>query len=273
MNRRLSLFGLALAAVAALAGTALAVTTTSQGVTAGDLQAVFAYRGGFPNVSGAHLQITQGSQVVYSRPVTSKLCGQQCGPASPRRSIGIAALAPHARLDVILELFSGGANCCFVDQVFSYDPSHRTFVKTEHDFADVGAVIQPIGPHRRLEFRSRDGGFRYAFTDGADSGEPIQIWQFAHRAFADVTRSYPGLIRKDAAQWFRLFKGNLSNGVGLIAAWAADEELLGHDALVQSTLDSEAAHGNLRSGPAGGPTGRAFIAKLNRFLVKLGYKP
>jgi hypothetical protein len=209
--------------------------------------------------------------------VTAKLCGKQCGPAAVGRnakSIGIAALQPHRPANVILELFSGGANCCFIDQVFSYDPARKTFVKTEHYFGNAGALIKPIGPHHRLEFRSANPDFQYVFTDGADSGEPIQIWQFADRAFADVTRSYPGLIRTDAARWFKFFKHNLSNGVGLIAAWAADEELLGHDALVQSVLATQASQGHLRAGSGGGnATGRAFIAKLNRFLVNQGYKP
>ncbi len=85
---------------------------------------------------------------------------------------------------------------------------------------------------------SADAGFKYAFTDGADSGEPIQIWRFVPQRFVDVTRAYPGLIRTDAARWLRLFRHDLANGVGLIAAWAGDEELLGHDSLVQATLQT-----------------------------------
>ena len=275
MKRRLTLFCLALGLTAVLVGSALAATTTRQGVAAAGLQAVFSYQGTPPTVHGAHLRISAGSRVVYSQPVVAKTCGRQCGPADPGRSghsVGIAALQPRAPANVILELYSGGANCCFIDQVFSYDPTTKTFVKTEHDFADAGALIKPIGPHHRLEFRSADGAFKYTFTDGADSGEPIQIWQFADRAFTDVTRSYPGLIGKDAARWFKLFVDHESNGVGLIAAWAADEELLGHDALVQSVLAKQAAAGHLRSGPSDTPSGQAFITKLNALLVQLGYK-
>ncbi|MGH2867559.1 MAG: hypothetical protein ACRDNK_08325 [Solirubrobacteraceae bacterium] len=277
MTRRSTLFGLALALTAVLAASAVAATVSSQGVAAAGLKAVFSYVGQTPNVHGGHLKITQGSHVLYSRPVTAKLCGHRCGPAAVghnAKSIGIAALQPLRPANVILELFSGGANCCFIDQVFSYDPSHKTFVKTEHYFGNAGALIKPIGPHHRFEFRSANPAFQFVFTDGADSGEPLQIWQFADRAFADVTRSYPGLIRKDAARWFKFFKRDLSNGVGLIAAWAADEELLGQDAFVQSVLATQANQGHLRAGNGGGNvSGHAFIAKLNRFLVKQGYKP
>jgi hypothetical protein len=271
MIRRLALFGLFLSLTGGLGASALAATMTSQGVAADGLQAVFSYSGSAPNVHGAHLTITKGGRQLYSRPVTAKLCGKLCGPANSK-SIGIAALQPGKPANVILELYSGGANCCFIDQVFSYVPGTKTFVKTEHNFADAGALIKPIGPHHRLEFRSADGGFKYAFTDGADSGEPIQIWQFVNRAFQDVTRSYPRLIGSDAARWFKLFRDHVANGVGLIAAWAADEELLGHDALVQSTLTTQASQGNLRDGNGGGATGKAFIAELNRLLRTLGYK-
>ena len=272
MTRRSTLFGLALALVAVLAESAVAATVSSQGVAAAGLEAVFSYVGKPPSVHGAHLRITNGSRVLYSQPVTAKRCGKGCSPVNSR-SIGIAALQPLRPANVILELFSGGANCCFIDQVFSYDPSRKTFVKTEHDFADAGALIKLIGPHHRPEFRSAATAFNYTFTDHANSGEPIQIWQFADRAFADVTRSYPGLIRQDAARWFKLFQLDLSNGVGLIAAWAADEELLGHDAHVQSVLATQANQGHLRAGNSGNASGQAFIAKLNGFLVKQGYKP
>ncbi len=272
MTRRSTLFGLVLALAAVLAVSAVAATASSQSVAAAGLKAVFSYVGKLPNVHGGHLRITKDSHVLYSRPVTAKLCGHQCAPANSR-SLGIAALQPHRPANVILELFSGGANCCFIDQVFSYDPGRKTFVKTEQDFGNAGALIKPIGPQHRLEFRSANPAFQYAFTDGADSGEPIQIWQFGSRAFADVTRSYPGLIRKDAARWWKFFKLDLVNGVGLIAAWAADQELLGNDPLVQSVLATQANQGHLRAGNSGNATGSAFVAKLNRFLVKQGYKP
>ncbi|MGI9185861.1 MAG: hypothetical protein ACR2GZ_13040 [Solirubrobacteraceae bacterium] len=273
MTRRSTLLALVLALAAVPAAGAVAATVSRQGVAAADLQAVFSYVGKIPSVHGGHLKIIKGAKTVYSRPVTAKLCGHQCGPANSR-SIGIAALQPHRPATVILELYSGGANCCFIDQVFSYDPGGKTFVKTEQDFGNAGALIKPIGPHHRFEFRSANPAFQYAFTDGADSGEPIQIWQFGDRAFTDVTRSYPGLVRTDAARWFRFFKRDLANGVGLIAAWAADQELLGHDALVQSVLATQANQGHLRAGPAGGnATGHAFVVKLNRFLVKQGYRP
>jgi hypothetical protein len=254
----------------AAAGGALAAALHTQTASASGVSATFTYRGAIPTVSGGRLMIVKGGQTVYDAPVTARLCGTQCGPAQFGRgasSLGIVPLLPGSP-QVVLNLYSGGANCCFIDQVFSYDPGTMTYRKTEHDFASSGATLKRLGGQWR--FLSADPGFKYAFTDGADSGEPIQIWRFAARGFVDVTRAYPGLIRTDAARWLGLFRHDLANGVGLIAAWAADEELLGHDALVRSTLSNELARGDLRAGPAGSG-GAKFVRALNRVLRQLGY--
>ncbi len=175
------------------------------------------------------------------------------------------------QLEVILGLFTGGANCCFIDQVFSYDPGRKTYVKSQHDFLNAGATLAKLGAH--WVFKSGDSRItEAAFTDTADSGTPLQLWRFAKGRFTDVTRRYPNLIRADAAMWMRLFNHHLSNGVGLIAAWAADEDLLGHSAMVDSTLRSLAAQDKLHT-PLGLPhsSETQFVTHLEQVLHNLGY--
>jgi len=271
VSRRLIIALLVGLACAAGAGGALAATLHTQTASARGVTATFSFRGEIPSVTGPHLKIVRGSQTAYDAPVTARLCGTQCGPAEfggRASSVGIVPLLAGGP-QVVLELYSGGANCCFIDQVFSYDPATKSYVKTEHNFGSSGAALKRLGG--RWRFVSADPAFKYAFTDGADSGEPLQIWRYGVGRFADVTRSYPALIRTDAARWLRLFTHHVDNGVGLIAAWAADQELLGHDALVQSTLKGELAHGRLRAGPAG-VGGARFIRELNRALRQLGYR-
>lgn len=275
MTRRLSVLLTVLMVGAVSASLALAAALHRQTATAGGVAATFTFRGSAPLVKDAHLTIVSGGQKVYDRNVTSPACGTQCGPgavANGAPSIRFVPLETGGAPDLVLELYSGGANCCFVDQVFSPDPSTGTYVKTEHNFASAGALVKRLAPDHRFAFVSADDSFKYEFTDGADSGEPIQIWHFAPGSFIDVTRQHPGLIRDDASFWLRLFNHHLSNGVGLIAAWAADQELLGHDRLVQSTLRTEAARGQLRDGTSGIASGRRFISALNRFLSRQRYK-
>jgi hypothetical protein len=261
----------ALLTVSAVAG----AQTSSQSASAGGVTATFTYSGSGLTVTNPRLRIIRGGQTAYDQPVQSSVCDTQCGPGAfgaHQSSVRVIRLEPGGQPNVILELFSGGANCCFSDQVFSYSPITGTYLKTERNFVSAGATLRRLGTARRWRFVSADDGFKFAFTDGADSGEPIQIWSFAGRRFHDVTRHYPKLIAADAARWLKLFNHHVSNGVGLIAAWAADEELLGHDKLVQSTLAAEARHGRLRDGGTGGATGKRFITQLNRLLRHLGYR-
>ena len=268
---------LAGAAFAALtcAAVALAAPTHTQQASADGITATYTYTGSFPMITGSRLRIVKAGQELYNQPVTSPACGKQCGPdrfGPGASSVGVVPLESRSSPDVVLELFSGGANCCFVDQVFALDPGTMTYVKTEHDFGPAGALIKRLAPGHKWSFVSADGNFKYEFTDGADSGEPLQIWRYRALKFTDVTRQYPKLIGSDASRWLRLFGHHIANGVGLIAAWAADEELLGHDKLVQTTLAGEARQGKLRDGGNGLATGRKFVTALNRLLVKLHYK-
>jgi hypothetical protein len=220
------------------------------------------------------LSITRNGRMAYSRPVSAAGCGRRCSDVAvpPGKSVlHVIDLDRNGEPEVVLGLFSGGANCCFIDQVFSFDRSAHTYVRSQHDFLNAGAALATL--NGRPVFESGDARITEAgFTDTAHSGTPIQIWRFAHRSFTDVTRMYPALIRADAAKWMRLFDHHLSNGVGLIAAWAADEDLLGQSALVDTTLTRLAAQHKLRT-PLGLPhnSETLFVTRLQKLLRKLGY--
>ncbi len=183
-------------------------------------------------------------------------------------------LEANGQGNVIVELNSGGAHCCTIFQVFTWDPGTMTYRVAEHDFGDPGALVADIAGNGKLEFETADDRFGYAFAPFAYSGLPLQILSFANGRFRNVTRSFPSALAKDAAKWLRAFRSErrLQLGNGLIAAWAADEELLGHGALVRSTLAREAAQGHLRSRENYGPSGTAFVRALLRFLARAGYR-
>lgn len=219
------------------------------------------------------LTITRNGRTLYSRRVLLRNCAVGCTVTDlfPRRSpILVADLEGVHEPNVVVGLFTGGAHCCFVDQVFSYDARRGTYVMSQHNFLDAGASIRPL--HGRYVFLSADARVAEdALTDYADSGSPIQIWRFAHRRFVDVTRAYPGLIKADAARWLHLFRRHTKNGIGLLAAWAADEDLLGHSALVRSTLAAEARHNRLHSALEPHTSAQKLAAQLQKLLRELGY--
>jgi hypothetical protein len=264
------------------ASTALATTQTA---SAGNVSASFSFSGSFPNYTGETLSISQSGSVLYHEPVSSKYCGTQCAPGvvtGHGSSVHVVDLEGSTQPpDVVLDLFSGGAHCCFIDQVFSLEPGTTTYVVSQHNFGDPGERLEPIGPGGRDVFVTADDSFAYEFTDYAASGLPLQILGFSQGRFANITRAYPKLIAKDAALWLRVYRGtarqHYQDSVGAIAAWAADADELGHSRHVAVYLAQQARLGHLNSAlnslsPKAAPDGAKFVAKLKRFLRRHGYQ-
>jgi hypothetical protein len=253
----------------------LAATETATG---GDVTATFKFAGNAPNYKRERLIVSKAGTVVYDQPVASGFCFQACAPGSEGSgptSVHVLDLEHNGQPDVVLDLFSGGAHCCSIEQIFSFDPGTMTYVKTERNFGDPGVQILDLGHNGRLEFLTADDSFASEFTDYAASGLPIRILTFANREFTNVTRSFPGLLAKDAAKWLSAFKSmaaqHYQDGVGVIAAWAADEDLLGHTAQVNRYLAKQVKAGHLRSALNPGESGKQFVAKLRKFLRSHGY--
>jgi hypothetical protein len=260
------------AGVAVAAPVALATTQTAQ---SGDVTATYTFKGTYPKFRGQRISIAQAGNVLYDQPQTSKFCETLfCGPlstSSKQPSIHVIDLEHNGQPDVVLDLFSGGAHCCVIEQVFSFDAGAGTYVKTERNFGDPGDRIEDLRHDGHFEFVTADDSFAYAFTDYAASGLPIQILTFSNRHFTNVTRSYPKLIANDAARWLRAYKHHYQDSVGLIAAWAADEYLLRHQRLVSRYLEQEAKARHLNSALSGEASGKKFIARLTAFLRRHGY--
>ncbi len=265
-----------LAVALLMAPAALATTQTAH---SGIVSATFSFTGSYPKLSGETLTIERSGTVFYQRPVTSSLCGSfPCAPASTSQpSVSVRDLQGDGQPDVVLALYSGGANCCFVDEVFSWDPGTMTYVEAQRDLGYAGARIEDLAHDGKLEFLTADSAFVGEFTDVAASAEPIEILSFADGRFHDVTRAYPKLIAADAARDLKAFEAmapHYADSVGVIAAWAADEDLLGHRSLVSSYLGRQAADGHLNSALSGlgAPGGAKFVAALQTFLRKHGYR-
>ncbi|MGZ4167209.1 MAG: hypothetical protein ACXVFO_11235 [Solirubrobacteraceae bacterium] len=274
--RRILITAVVLAASALAAPAALATTQTASG---GAVTATFTFSGQFPNYSGLHLTIARSGSVLYDQPVGSKTCGSYCAPGATgakASSVHIIDLDHTGEPNVVLDIYSGGAHCCSIEQVFMFDPTTNTYAKTERNFGDPGARIEDLGHDGHFEFVTADDAFAYAFTDFAASGLPLQILTFSGSRFHDVTGSYPALIRKDAAAWLKAFKGmarqHYEDSVGVIAAWAADEYRLGKRATANRYLSQQAKAGHLKSALGRSvPQGQRFVAALQKFLRRHGY--
>jgi hypothetical protein len=172
---------------------------------------------------------------------------------------------------VVVSLFTEHAHCCTLEQVFSRQPG-AGIVVSEHDFGFAGALLARLRWGSPMVFVSADNSFFHRFASFAASGVPIQIWGLQGGRFVDVTRFYPGPVARDAQRWWRIFTRNYAVGEGFLAAWAADEELLGHHDLVVRTLQAQAAQGHLHTDLATAARGMRFARVLETFLRRHGYR-
>jgi hypothetical protein len=253
----------------------------TQSASSHHVVATFSYSGSAASSRDLHLVIRVDGVIRYDAPVVARFCGSMCSPdflVSGRPVVHVVNLGRRNRRDVVLDLFSGGAHCCTIERVYEYDVKTRTYLEFEHDFGDPSAPLVDLARNGRYEFVSADDTFAYRFTDFAASGLPIEVVAFANHRFNDVTRHYRGLVADDARKWMLAFRGeatqHFSDSVGLVAAWAADEDLLGHGRLVHRFLVAQAAAGHLNDGLGDRePSGRAFVITLDHFLVRRGYLP
>jgi hypothetical protein len=270
MRFRLLVLWLVLAGGLLLPGAAAAVTQTAQ---LGQVSATFSYSvsgggSGLPTFSHQHLAISRGGKVVYDQDVKGCPGCQPGAYPTSHPSIQVIDLAGTAEPNVVLSLFTGGANCCFIAQIFTYAPAAGSYVEAGHNFLNPGFSLKRL--NGRLRLVSADARWLGFLTSDAASGTPLQIWRFAADRFIDVTARYPAMVRSDAALWWRTFKKYIRmGGTGALAAWAADEERLGHDKLVQRTLHEQLRAGHLTGGFV---NGRAYITALNRLLHRYGYR-
>jgi hypothetical protein len=275
LNLTVIVVGLALAAALARANP----TATTVSVVSGDTTATLSYQhnpdSALAPYSKLRLTISSEGRRAYSHPVDAVLCGSNCWPATGLAGSPVLRVADIERdgsPDVILDLYSGGAHCCFITQVYRYDAAVGTFAVSQRDFADAGASLRTLAG--APVFVSADDRFAYAFAPFAFSGLPIQIWSFARGRFSDVTRRYPAQIAAGAAQEYRGFVSERQQrfGLGFLAAWAADEDLLGRAGRVARTLAAQNRAGELRSADTSWKSGSAFIAQLQLFLARTGYR-
>jgi hypothetical protein len=246
-----------LAAVMLPAG-AQAHSSTASG---GGLKATLSYSGG-PGITtkDERLAITQNGKVVYNQPVPAAGCFKVCGPGD-KQPVAVADLYGDGGEDVVLNLFSGGADCCTVADVFVSSAAVQSYVLDTHNFGEAGFKLENLGPKGRPLFVSANNAFYCSITDCAASGLPLQIFEFEAERFVDVTTHYPKLIARDAAKWLAIYDRNPSQGQGAIAAWAGDDYLLGktYQATVNTVLQRQHADHHLTL---------AFIKSLDKLLSK-----
>lgn len=168
---------------------------------------------------------------------------------------------------LLLGLDTGGAHCCSVVRAITVSGTGLGPV-VDDDVGNPGAALSADGGDAVIV--TADNAFAYAFASYAASGMPVKVLTLSHGSFVDVTKQHLDLVRKDISTWWSSFSTNPGNGLGVLAAWVADECVLGQGTFAWTTVDQLQTQGEL-SGPAGWPTGAAYVTQLRTFLAQHGY--
>jgi hypothetical protein len=230
--------------------------------SAGGVTATLSYTGG-PGITtkDERLTIKQGGSVAYDQKVPATGCFKVCGPYG-KDPVHVADLYGNGGQDVVLTVFTGGADCCTLADVYVPSAATSSYVFDQHNFGEGGVLLKDIGPGGRPEFVSADPSFYCRFTGCYGSGLPLQILEFSGERFLNVTKHYPKLITADASKWLKIYDRNPAQGQGALAAWAGDEDNLGDQATVRTVLQLQIADGHLK---------QSFVRSLQSFLKSHGY--
>jgi hypothetical protein len=258
-----------------------ATTPVTETAASGNVRAELSYlkevdSGGFTRYSNLRLTITRNGQAVSNTPPrSSPIEGLWPGNAwkAGAKSVHVADLDGDDEPEVSLDLFTGGAHCCRMYWAYRWDGA--TYVAQEIQTGSSSYTQRDLNRDRRPEWITTDPRFEYLFTSFADSGVPVRIYTYRDGSFVVVTKSYPALVRKDAARWWRIYQRERTaanhDNRGFLAAWAADMYLRGLGAKVWPALNAAYRRGDLTVPRGNGPTGRAYINKLRKKLRELGY--
>jgi hypothetical protein len=179
--------------------------------------------------------------------------------------------------EVLVDLYSGGAHCCLFTLILRWDAPAQRYRPTLGYWGNYGSRLADLDGDGRPEFSAFDERFVYEFTAYVFSSAPIRIWSYREGKLVDVTRSFPALIEKSAATnlgYYLKGRGDPNTDVrSYVAAYVADQYLLGNPAEGKRVLDIALKRGDLGRGTRlfGLPAGKAYVAGLMRDLRRWGY--
>ena len=243
--------------------------------SAGTVEAVFTYDydpAAF-RFTRQRLTITRDGMTSFSaalrKPPGGGFNAQPAGYFTHHRSVSVTDVDGDGEPEVVLDLYWGGAHCCWYSQLYHYVPATRHYAPLVHVWGNFGYVFADLDHNGSQEIVTRDDRFSYAFASFADSRWPVRILRYEAGKLTVVTASYRSEIGRDAnALWHAAMnpKRKASNQ-GIVAAWAADECMVGHEAVALKAIDRLSRSGKIH----GERTRVAYLKKLRSFLRRTGY--
>jgi hypothetical protein len=193
-----------------------------------------------------------------------RLCQLCTSIIRPRSALHVRDLDSDGAREVIADMFSGGAHCCWSTVVFV--PKDGTYKARLAEWGNAGYKLEDLDGNGAPDFVTTDDAFSEAFTAYAAAYRPPLFFSLVGQKFLDVTRNFPDLIGADIEEIDKLLEQYRDEEdaelEGLIAARMADLALLGRSSEIEPYLDEARRTGD---------TDAKFKAALLKFLRKTGY--
>lgn len=217
-----------------------------------------------------HLRIVRHGVQLLDRDLGT-LCELCNGVGDPRHAVHVRNVDGNAELEVLVDLYTGGAHCCSTTPIFSF--ARAAYFAHLASWGNGSYRLLDLDHDGRPEFVSTDDRFAYAFAAYAFSWRPPQVFDFAARKLVDRTRRFPGHVRADLKDIDATLSGAGSGDDlrGAIAARVADLYLLGRGREAGGYLAAALKRGHL-AGDSAWPAGKKYKPALLKFLRKLGYR-
>jgi hypothetical protein len=277
---------LALCSLVLVAGPAAAATKTETD-SSGQVTASLTYdykktQYGSYDFSNERVTITRAGVTLLDQPL-----GKECSYCTPWpasgasngvSSVTVRDLDADGEPEVLVDLYSGGANCCFYTNSYRYDPNQNKYIfKLLRPGLSFPYALKDLDGDGTPEFKSEDERFAYKYGSNADTPRPLRIFQWDAGKLVDVTISYPKLAAADAAVMYRGYlrfrKDKHANVRGLLAAYLADSYNAHNGRTAWRRVVAAYRRGEVNRKIPGdiGPFGKKYLTSLRSFLKKLGY--
>lgn len=264
--RRSGAVGVALglaAAVAAALGAAVPASANDAGSvtkTDGAVSATLAWDAADFGVANPRLAVTRaGTQ--YD-PAIADDCLEGCILTTD--ALKVVDLDGDEEPEVLVDTFSGGAHCCLSLRLYRW--TGAGYARTSIDWGDVSYTLRDLDHDEVPELVGSDPIFSAAFTAYALSSFPPLVLRWDAGRTENVTRKFPGLVRKDLAAQRKLLRKAIKRRFdvkGVLAALVADEYLLDRGPAGLREVDRQRrAH----------RVGKGYKKSLLRFLRRGGYR-
>jgi hypothetical protein len=259
---RPSALALACAGVAALAGAAPAAANDAGSVTRTDGAVTATLRWDAAGFGVANPRLTVDRAGAEQAPPVADACRTGC--ILTTAALKVVDLDGDDEPEVLVDTFSGGAHCCLSLRLYRW--TGAAYARTTIAWGDVSYALRDLDHDEVPEIVGWDPMFSSAFTAFAASSFPPMVLRWNAGTTQNVTRRFPGLVRRDLATQRRLLRKSIRRRrdvKGVLAAVVADQFLLD-----RGPAGLEEVHRQRRAHRVG----KGYKKSLLRFLRRGGYR-